>query len=139
MATKKSAHYQVFVSHATADKWLAKTLCEKIEQIGLATTFRDDRDISGGEAIPEEIRKQIENSKELLVLLTPFSIESEWVRMEIGAAWYGRKRIVTVRCHVPVDKIPGIIKDKKSIDLNEVDQYLRELADRVRSFHEKRR
>jgi hypothetical protein len=23
--------YQVFLSHATADKWLAKVLCEKIE------------------------------------------------------------------------------------------------------------
>jgi hypothetical protein len=35
--------YQVFLSHATTDKWLAKTLCEKIEASG-ATTFRDDRD-----------------------------------------------------------------------------------------------
>ena len=40
--------YQVFVSHATADKWLASTLCDKIEAVG-ASTFRDDRDINGGE------------------------------------------------------------------------------------------
>ena len=40
--------YQVFISHATTDKWLAKVLCEKIEATG-ATTFRDDRDIQGGE------------------------------------------------------------------------------------------
>ncbi|MBI1918829.1 MAG: toll/interleukin-1 receptor domain-containing protein [Planctomycetes bacterium] len=40
--------YRVFVSHATADKWIAKTLCEKIEGVG-ATTFRDDRDINGGD------------------------------------------------------------------------------------------
>ena len=53
----KSSPYLVFVSHATADKWLATILCEKIEQTG-AQTFRDDRDIHGGDDIPEEIRRQ---------------------------------------------------------------------------------
>ena len=56
--------YQVFVSHATADKWLAKTICQKVESAG-ATTFRDDRDIDGGDDIPEEIRRQIKQSKEI--------------------------------------------------------------------------
>jgi hypothetical protein len=50
--------YQVFVSHATADKWLTTTFCEKIEAAG-ASTFRDDRDINGGDDIPEEIRTQV--------------------------------------------------------------------------------
>jgi hypothetical protein len=54
--------YQVVVSHATADKWLARTVCEKIEGTG-ASTFRDDRDINGGDDIPEEIRRQIKQSK----------------------------------------------------------------------------
>ena len=66
--------YQVFVSHATADKWIAKILCEKIEGTG-ATTFRDDRDIEGGDDIPEQIRRQIKQSKEMVVLLTPASVE----------------------------------------------------------------
>ncbi len=61
MAKRKSSGkpavkpYQVFISHATADKWLARVICEKIEAIG-AATFRDDRDILGGDDIPEEIR-----------------------------------------------------------------------------------
>lgn len=77
MAKKRSRRsalptgYQVFVSHATADKWLATTLCEKLEEIAGATTFRDDRDISGGDDIPESIRQQLKASRELLVLLTP--------------------------------------------------------------------
>ncbi len=61
--------YQVFVSHATTDKWLATTLCEKIEAAG-AATFRDDRDIDGGDDIPERIRSEIKRSRELVVLLT---------------------------------------------------------------------
>ena len=39
--------YQVFVSHATADKWIATTFCEKIDAIG-ASSFRDDRTVLSG-------------------------------------------------------------------------------------------
>ena len=111
--------YQVFVSHATADKWLARTLCEKIESVG-ATIFRDDRDINGGGDIPEEIRRQIKQSQEILVLLTPESVNSQWVTLEVGAAWGRSKhvRIIMIMCHVAVDPIPDMIKNKKALKLN---------------------
>lgn len=135
-STKRSAKtansYQVFVSHATADKWLATTICEKIEAAG-ATTFRDDRDIDGGDDIPEEIRRQIKRSKELIVLLTPDSVDRQWVILETGIAWGWSKkmRIVTVLCHVTVDPIPDIIKQKKALHLNEFDHYTTELKKRL--------
>lgn len=132
-ATSKAKPYQVFVSHATADKWLARMLCEKIESTG-ATTFRDDRDIDGGDDIPEEIRRQIKQSKEIIVLLTPESVERVWVTLEVGAAWGWSKRIriTMVMCHVSVDPIPDMIKNKKAISLNELDNFLTQLAGRVR-------
>jgi hypothetical protein len=131
-ASKRMARpkYQVFVSHATADKWLATTFCEKIEAAG-ASTFRDDRDINGGDDIPEEIRTQIKQSRELVVLLTPESVDRPWVLLEVGAAWVSRRRIVAVLCHVTVDAIPGIIKGKKAFHMNEFEQYLKELKKRV--------
>lgn len=130
--TSKKSAYQVFVSHATADKWLATTFCEKIEGVG-AVTFRDDRDINGGDSIPEEIRTQIQVSRELVVLLTPESVDRPWVLLEVGAAWGRRRnyRIVPVLCHVTVDAIPDIIEGKKAFHLNDFDQYLKELARRV--------
>lgn len=131
--------YQVFISHATADKWLAKVLCEKIEATG-ATTFRDDRDIHGGEDIPEEIRRQIKQSKEIVVLLTPQSVNRQWVILEVGAAWGWSKRIriLLIMYHVTVDPIPDMIKNKKAIPLNDFDQYANELAERVRGYHGRR-
>lgn len=128
-----SSPYQVFVSHATSDKWLATTFCEKIEATG-ATTFRDDRDIRGGDDIPEEIRSQIKQSKELVVLLTPDSSDRPWVLLEVGAAWGWRKdyRIVPVLCHVSFDAIPDIIKGKKAYHINDFDQYLKDLKKRVK-------
>ena len=134
LASTRRPEYQVFVSHATADKWIAKTLCKEMEARG-ATTFRDDRDIAGGDSIPEEIRRQIKRSREVVVLLTPQSVGRQWVQLEIGAAWGWSKntRIVVLRYHVEVDSIPPVVEKKRSYELNEVDQYLKELARRVTS------
>jgi hypothetical protein len=128
--TAKKSKYQVFVSHATADKWLAKVICEKIESLG-ASTFRDDRDINGGDDIPEKIRQEIKRSQECLVLFTPVSLGRPWILLEVGAAWGWRRRIVPVLCHVEVDPIPELIKAKKVIKINDFDNYLRELLIRV--------
>jgi hypothetical protein len=126
----------VFLSHATADKWLARVICEKIERTK-AKTFRDDRDIQGGDDIPDAVRQAISRSDELLVLITPVSVKRPWVLLEVGAAWGRGKqmRITAVRYHVQVDEIPGILKGKKSIDINELDGYFAELKERVRKHH----
>ena len=129
---RRTTAYQVFISHATADKWIATTFCEKIDATG-ATSFRDDRDINGGDSIPEMIRTEIQVSRELVVLLTPDSIERPWVLLEVGAAWGRRKnyRIVAVLCHVSFDAIPDIIEGKKAFHINDFDKYLAELNVRV--------
>jgi len=87
--------YRIFVSHATADKWLATIVCEKLEAAG-ATTFRDDRDIDGGDDIPERLRQEISRSKELVVLVTPESVNRPWVLLEVGGAWLKGMRITPI-------------------------------------------
>lgn len=129
---RENLAYSVFVSHATADKWIAKVICEMIEAVG-AATFRDDRDIDGGEDIPERIRREIIRSHEMVVLLTPESVDRPWVILEVGAAW-GRRRnakIVAVLCHVATDRIPNMIASKKAVPINSLDEYLDELRRRV--------
>jgi TIR domain len=130
--------YVVFISHATNDKWLATVLCEKIEEVG-ARTFRDDRDINGGDDISDQIRDAIVASSEVLVLLTPDSIDRIWVHLEIGAAWGlgPDKRISVVLCHVGIDPIPAMLKSKKAIPINQFPAYLHELKARVGVSHAK--
>ena len=132
----KGNSYQVFVSHATLDKWIAKTICEKIESVG-ATTFRDDRDIDGGDDIPESIKTAIQRSSEFVVLITPTSWDRAWVLIEVGVAWGwpSEIRIVPILYHVETDRIPPIIKQKKAYTLNDFDDYLKELAKRVKEKH----
>jgi hypothetical protein len=127
---KPSRPYRVFVSHATADKWIARTICEKLEARGVPT-FRDDRDIKGGDDIPEEIQRELSRSDELLVLLTPNSVNRPWVVLEVGMALARKRRIIPVLCHVSVDPIPAMIRSKKAYELNEVDRYFDEVCERM--------
>ena len=126
------ATYRVFVSHATVDKWLAITICDRIEAIG-ATTFRDDRDIAGGDDIPDTIRDAIDVSDEMVVLLTPASVNRPWVQFEVGAAWQRRALIVVIRQHVETDSIPAMLQSKRALDLNDFERYLDELQTRART------
>lgn len=124
--------YRVFISHATSDKWIAKRICEQVESVG-ATTFRDDRDIAGGDSIPDEIRNAIKRSQEILILLTPESVNRPWILLETGMAlgWRKNYRINVVLCHVEANPIPDMLKDRKAIRINEFDGYLEELTVRV--------
>lgn len=126
-----TTNYQVFVSHASADKWIAKAICAELKKRGVGS-FRDDRDIAGGDDIPETLVREIVKSKELVVVLTPNSIQRPWVMLEVGAAWGRRRRIIAILCHVNTDPIPAIIKSKKAYALNDLDQYLSEVAGRAK-------
>jgi hypothetical protein len=128
--------YRIFVSHATADKWVARALCDRLDAAG-AITFRDDRDIAGGDRIPDAIIREIDRCDDFLVLLTPASVNRPWVLIEIGMA-LGRglrrmpPRIVPIVYHVGVDPIPEMIKDRKAHELNSFDDYVNEVVKRMR-------
>jgi hypothetical protein len=115
--------YQMFVSHATGDKWLATVICQKLEEAG-PTTFRDDRDTNGGDDIPDRLRREIMRSREMIVLVTPESVNRPWVLLEVGGAWLRGMRITPILCHVAVDRIPDIIKSKKAVNLNDFEAYV---------------
>jgi hypothetical protein len=135
----KAKPYQVFISHATADKWIATMLTHLIEAVG-AGVFRDDRDINGGDDIPDSIRTELKRSQELVVLLTPHSVHRQWVLLEVGAAWGWRKhvRITPIMCHVDLDPIPDMLKSKKAISINDCASFCSELKERVKKYHAKK-
>lgn len=132
---KTKEEYLVFISHSNQDKWIAQKIAEDIERKGKrygATTFIYERDISGGERIPEKIRKKIQSCSEFVLLLSRYSIESNWVVAELGAAWGLEKRIITIMDKVSPNEIHDIISLENAIDLNDFDKYLKELISRIR-------
>ena len=128
----KPPPYLVFISHAAADKWIARVICEKIDAIPGAATFRDDRDVEGGEVIQTVLLESLRGASEMLVLLTPISVLRPWVLHEIGAMFALEKRIVPIFHQVEVAEFPPLVTAAKGYPLNSFDHYLADLAKRVK-------
>lgn len=127
----------VFISHSSRDTWVARQIAAHIESLG-AATFLDEANIRVGDDFQEEIRTALECADELVVLLTPWSLDRAFVWAEIGGAWVRRIRIVGLLHGVSTSELqqrpatPIILTSRDLIALNDFDQYLVQLAGRLR-------
>jgi hypothetical protein len=74
-----------FISYSHRDSELAERLGSALRRAGIAT-FRYEGDLPLGEAIPAELRSRMGSADYCIVLLTPNSVRSKWVRRELGLA-----------------------------------------------------
>jgi hypothetical protein len=127
---------KVFISHGARDAWIARQMARCIADLG-AGTFIDIYDIATGDEFETRIRHGLAECDELLALFTPLSIRRAWVFMEIGAAWVQGKRVSAILYGLSLqdfDSEPatgaGLLAQRHVRDLNDFDQYLRELKNR---------
>ena len=85
------------------------------------------------EEIAERVRAEITRCDEMLIVFSSASQQSDWVKAEIGAAWVLGKRIVILLDKLSPRDIPQIVSDYKAFDLNDAEQYLKEVQDRTRN------
>jgi hypothetical protein len=132
---KRPADYLVFISHSSADRWVAKRMAEIIERRAKrhgVRTFLDEVDLEGGDRIVPVIKANLRSCEEFVILLSPSSIARQWVLAEVGGAWILDKRIMAITYNLAADKIPDIIRHDKSYELNDFDRYVSELIGRRR-------
>jgi len=67
-----------------------------------------------------------------LVLLTKNSINRPWVLIEISAAWGHGKRIIAVVDKVAPEEMPEIMLPYKAVDLNDLEEYIKQVTERVK-------
>lgn len=78
----------------------------------------------------------------MVVLITPWSLESIYVWMEIGIAWYKGIRIVVLLLGVSAiefqqkAKVPVILKRKSLLRLNDAQRYFKQLRSRIAKLSE---
>jgi hypothetical protein len=121
--------YIVFISHSSTDRWIADVIASKIKSIG-AACWLDEKDLEGGDAIVDRIIKGIDSCDEALVLISPQSIQSQWVAFEIGGVRAQHKRVTPILNNVwPEDMAP--MKDIKGIELNKFGRFLSQLKKRI--------
>jgi len=75
----------IFISHATADDVFVRDLRQALESLGLSV-WVDSRNLRGGDKLAREIEQAIEDARQVIVVLSPNTINSLWVRREIHKA-----------------------------------------------------
>ncbi len=123
---------KVFISHSSREKWIARKISEDIEALG-AKTFLDEKDIETGEPIDSTINEHLKDSDDFLLLLSPSSLKSSWVLMELGGARVLEKTIIPVLLFLGTNEIPTQISRYLARDINDIDKYYTELRKRIRS------
>jgi len=86
----------IFISNATQDDDFVKQLRIALEKLDL-TVWVDSRNLRGGKKLDPEIRQAIEQARQFIVVLSPKTINSPWVRQEIKWALEVEKQ----RQHTP--------------------------------------
>ena len=135
--------YRVFISHGWSDLWVAQQIERRVRRDTGAKTFIDAFDIAKGDDFEERIFDEIRRSDELVVLMTPWSIDRHWLWVEIGAARAHGCRIVPVLYHVSLDEVDRgggttFVRARNAVDINEIDTYLRQLKRRASQTQAKR-
>jgi len=87
--------FDVFISHAAADSKEADQIYEAILARG-KKAFLSKKSLKAGEDFADKIRTALVSSRELWLLVSPNSLDSDWVISEWGAAWALEKRIVPI-------------------------------------------
>jgi len=128
---------RVFISHSWADRWVAEQFARRIRDDSGAEAFVDVFDIAKGDDFESRIFGELQKCHELVVLLTPWSVDRNWVWVELGAARALGLRIVPILYQVSLDEIDRerggktFLGGKNVVEINEFDQYLIELTKRV--------
>lgn len=83
----------VFISYVSEDRGFAKVLAEELEAEGYSVWW--DRELIAGQDFSDQIDKQLKTARAVVVIWSPASVASRWVRgeAETGA---NRRRLIQV-------------------------------------------
>lgn len=106
----------VFISHSSEDADVAEELKKKFKDLHNIDAFVASLDIVPGDKWNEEIKDALLSAKELVVLISNNSDESDWVKVECGAAWVLDKVITPATISKKFDTM-GFIHAHQAINI----------------------
>jgi hypothetical protein len=116
---------------------VAEQIKRRIEQDCEASAFIDVLDLQKGDDIEDRVFDAMRSIDELVVLLTPWALDRNWLWVEIGAARALERRIVPVFYQVTLDALdakggPTFLRSRNVVDVNELEIYFVQLRTRVK-------
>lgn len=82
----------IFISHSSADDGFVAELRQTLGELQLPV-WVDSRNLRGGAKLDSEIARAIKQARQVIVVLSPSTVDSPWVRREIKKP--------TAMCHRP--------------------------------------
>lgn len=111
----------IFISHTAIDKPFVEKLARDLSRVGLNVWF-DKWEIAVGDSLLWKIENGIRDNEYLGVVLSPEAIESEWVKVELAAAWQKQlrtKKIIVLPIYYRNCDLPLFLSDRKYADFRE--------------------
>lgn len=101
---------KVFISHSSTDKKFVRTLKDCLNENGIQT-FLDEDQLDLGDNLMAKLENALDDTSHLVIILSPASINSKWVKYELKKAIENHKTGVTQKiipikyreCQVPTE------------------------------------
>lgn len=107
---QKRRSYDVFLSYSSASQPWVRKFTDALTASGVSAWF-DAHEILPGERWQAQIEKALRQSRVLILVLTPESVQRPWTFFELGAALADGKRIVPVLSDdVDPADIPAVVR-----------------------------
>ncbi len=118
---------KVFISYSSGDVYTAQHIRDGLEEIG-CDTFLDENVLRTGDSIIESIKRHLAESDHFLLLLSPFSMKSHWVMVELGGAIALDKRVVPILLCMEQDDVPDVLNITLARKIADIQKYFSEIA-----------
>ena len=107
---------EIFISHATEDESIAAAWQELLSAITAGRVvpwYSGDKSVKGGIGTEEwrkKVRESLDQSKNIIVILTPGSNERPWVLFESGVAYGPQKPVIPVVHFMGKESVTDVFK-----------------------------
>ena len=120
----------IFLSHSSADKEFARELSERLSDAGFGVW--SDEELLPGDNWAEEIAEALNQSKAMVVLISPEATRSRWINREIEYAlanprFEGRLFTFMVK-PTPEDQFPWILRHLNVVKTGDAKEASRQVA-----------
>ncbi|MDF1811725.1 MAG: toll/interleukin-1 receptor domain-containing protein [Verrucomicrobiales bacterium] len=123
---------KLFISYSSKDRQVVKWIDRELEDRGFKSHM-DVEFLEGGEDIAEEIRERIKDCDEIVIVLSPNSLNSPWVHYETACADMMGKRIIPLLLCLDQQQVPSLFNKYLSRPINEFDLLANAIMRRAKS------
>jgi len=108
----------IFLSHNFADKQIAEYIANRLAEHGLEVWF-DKWEVVAGESLSDRVEDGLVRASAFVILMSPQSMSSSWVREELRAALDKRRKdpdFILIPVLVEKCQIPPMLLDYRYVD-----------------------